>query len=358
MPTSASHHTAFQRLPVVDIHGLFAADLPTRQATARLLDQAARDAGFLYITGHGVPEAQVQRLVARAQAYFAQALGDKMAAYIGHSSNHSGYVPQGEEQFYGAKPDLKEAYDVGFDCPPELPRRPMLGINQWPAMPGFREDVQAYYQAVFALSQALFRGFALALGLPEDRFTRHIHTPPSQLRLVHYPYAADMPADRPGIGAHTDYECFTILLPTCDGLEVQNGAGEWIDAPVLPGAFVINIGDMMEVLSNGHYVATTHRVRKVSQERYAFPLFCALDSDTVIAPLPELIAPGDAARYTPVVCGDHLYAQTLQTFAYLKARVADGRLQLPPGARELGSFGHGGARPQDAVDATHAGGTA
>jgi len=358
MPTSASHHTAFQRLPVVDIHGLFAADLPTRQATARLLDQAARDAGFLYITGHGVPEAQVQRLVARAQAYFAQALGDKMAAYIGHSSNHSGYVPQGEEQFYGAKPDLKEAYDVGFDCPPELPRRPMLGINQWPAMPGFREDVQAYYQAVFALSQALFRGFALALGLPEDRFTRHIHTPPSQLRLVHYPYAADMPADRPGIGAHTDYECFTILLPTCDGLEVQNGVGEWIDAPVLPGAFVINIGDMMEVLSNGHYVATTHRVRKVYQERYAFPLFCALDSDTVIAPLPELIAPGDAARYTPVVCGDHLYAQTLQTFAYLKARVADGRLQLPPGARELGSFGHGGARPQDAVDATHAGGTA
>jgi len=350
MPQTRSPHTAFQHLPVVDVSGLYALDLATRQATARALGEAARDAGFLYITGHGVPEALTQRLIQRAEAYFAQPLADKMATYIGLSSNHSGYVPQGEEQFYGAKPDLKEAFDLGFDCPPGVAHRPMLGRNQWPAMPGFQADVQAYYRAAFDLSLLLFQGFALALGLPEDRFTRHIHTPPSQLRLVHYPHAPDMPADRPGIGAHTDYECFTILLPTCDGLEVQNGAGEWIDAPVLPGAFVINIGDMMEVLSNGAFVATTHRVRKVSQERYAFPLFCALDYDTVISPLPELMAEGDVPRHNSVVCGDHLYAQTLQTFAYLKTRVADGRLQLPPGARELGSFGHGGARPEGDAD--------
>lgn len=344
-PQQNSPHTAFKRLPLVDVSGLFSADAAARKQAAVGLGQAARDAGFLYISGHGVSQALTQRLIERTRAYFAQPLADKMRDYIGNSDNHSGYVPEGEEQFYGAKPDLKESYDVGFDlgdCDVAVQtarRRPMLGANRWSALPGFREDVKAYYDAVFELSRVLFRGFALALDLPEDSFVRHVTTPPSQLRLVHYPYNPDAPADRPGIGAHTDYECFTILLPTADGLEVMNGAGEWIDAPVLPGTFVINIGDMMEVLSNGRYVATMHRVRKVTQERYSFPLFCACDYDTVIAPVPALVPPATQSKYAPVVCGEHLYAQTLQTFAYLKRRLEDGTLKLPDGAHALSSFG-------------------
>jgi isopenicillin N synthase-like dioxygenase len=343
---SDSVHTAFKQLPRVDIAGLFADELPTRQRTAAALGRAARDAGFLYITGHGVPQSLQDRLIARTRAYFAQDTALKMRDYIGNSDNHSGYVPEGEEQFYGAKPDLKESYDVGFDLgafdaeTQAKAKRPMLGANRWSEFPGFREDVKAYYDAVFALSLVLFRGFALALGLPEDSFIRKISTPPGQLRLVHYPFNPDAPADRPGIGAHTDYECFTILLPTADGLEVMNGAGEWIDAPVIPGTFVINIGDMMEVLSNGNFVATMHRVRKVTQERYSFPLFCALDYDTIIEPVAELVTPGVESRYSPVVCGEHLYAQTMQTFSYMKQRLADGSLQLPEGARALSSFGH------------------
>jgi isopenicillin N synthase-like dioxygenase len=319
--------------------------LSVRRQTAVALGQAARDAGFLYITGHGVPQYLMDALIARTRAYFAQPAAAKMRDYIGNSGNHSGYVPEGEEQFYGAKPDLKESYDVGFDlgsfdeATQTQARRPMLGVNRWSEFPGFREDVKAYYDAVFALNLVLFRGFALALGLAEDSFTRTVNMPPSQLRLVHYPFNSDAPANRPGIGAHTDYECFTILLPTADGLEVMNGAGEWIDAPVVPGAFVINIGDMMEVLSNGHYVATMHRVRKVTQERYSFPLFCACDYDTVIAPVPELVPPGTASKYAPVVCGEHLYAQTLQTFAYFKKQLAEGTLSLPDGAHALSSFG-------------------
>jgi isopenicillin N synthase-like dioxygenase len=342
----ASPHTAFKQLPLVDIAGLFVADLATRTAAAAALGKAARDAGFLYITGHGVPQHLIDKLITRTQAYFEQPLIAKMRDYIGNSGNHSGYVPEGEEQFYGAKPDLKESYDVGFDLgkfdaatQKEL-RRPMLGVNRWSEFPGFREDVKAYYDAAFALSNVLFKGFALALGLPEDSFTQYVTAPPSQLRLVHYPFNPDAPSDRPGIGAHTDYECFTILLPTADGLEVMNGAGEWIDAPVMPGAFVINIGDMMEVLSNGNYVATMHRVRKVTQERYSFPLFCACDYDTVIAPVPELVPPGSTSKYEPVGCGEHLYAQTMQTFFYLKQQLADGLLSLPDGAKALSSFGH------------------
>ncbi len=336
---SATTHTAFTSLPIVDVSGLFSSDFGVREQTAMALGKAAQEAGFLYITGHGISPAVIDRLLACTRAYFAQPLEEKMRHYIGQSCNHSGYVPEGEEQFYPGVIDHKEAYDLGFDYLPSEGRRPMLGPNQWADMRGFREDIKTYYDAALELGRHLFKGFALALGLPENAFSKHVNTPPSQLRLIHYPCNPGA-SDRPGIGAHTDYECFTILLPTAPGLEVLNGAGEWIDVPLMDGAFIINIGDMMEVLSNGRFVATSHRVRKVVEERYAFPLFCACDYDTLIEPANELVDAANPPRYEPLRCGDHLYAQTIQTFMYLKRKLEAGELSLPERSRQLASFGH------------------
>lgn len=330
---------AFQSLPLVDIGGLFSANQADRAGAASALGHAAEQAGFLYVTGHGIDPQVISRLKLRATEYFAQPLEQKLQDYIGLSSNHSGYVPEGEEQFVEGSIDHKEAFDVGYDYLLPTGCRPMLGANRWPALPGFKDDIKAYYDAVFSLSLTLFKGFALALGLPENTISQQVNTPPSQLRLIHYPFSPDAPVDRPGIGAHTDYECFTILLPTAPGLEVLNGAGQWIDVPLVDGAFVINIGDMMEVLSNGTYIATAHRVRKVGEERYAFPMFCACDYDTLIRPIAQLVDAAMPERYAPLACGDHLYAQTLQTFRYLKQRVATGELSLPTGAKGLSSFG-------------------
>lgn len=332
-------HTCFQHLPLVDISGLYAPDLPTRQATARALGQAAHEAGFLYITGHPLQPANFQSLVDITRAYFNQPLDRKMQDYIGQSSNHSGYVPMGEEQFASGSIDHKEAYDIGYDYLAEQDRRPMLGATQWPDFPGFKSTVQAYYREALQLGNTLFRGFALALGLDEDYFETITLNPPSQLRLIHYPFNLAA-SDKPGIGAHTDYECFTILFPTQDGLEVMNGAGDWIDAPVIEGALVVNIGDMMEILSNGYFMATSHRVRKVQQERYSFPLFCACDYDTLIQPIAGLKPHRADKLYQPLYCGDHLYAQTIQTFAYLKKRLAEGQIRLPQNSQALSSFGH------------------
>lgn len=342
MSDKSSPHSAFTQLPTVDISGLFSDDPLCRLAVANELGRAARDVGFLYITGHGVSPALQMRLIEQAKAYFAQPLDDKMRFYIGQSENHSGYVPEGEERFGDGVADCKEAYDINYDYSAELGRRPMLGPTQWPDAPSFKDDVQAYYQAALHVADALFRGFALALNLEEDALSRMVNHPPSQLRMIHYPYNENAVHDRPGIGAHTDYECFTILMPTAPGLEVLNGAGEWIDVPLKDNAFVINIGDMLEVLSNGQFVATSHRVRKVKEERYSFPLFCACDYDAEISPIASLPKGREDRDYGSLRCGDHLYAQTIQTFSYLKQRLASGEICLPENARSVDSFGYHG----------------
>ncbi|MGB1092501.1 MAG: isopenicillin N synthase family dioxygenase [Oceanobacter sp.] len=336
--------SAFSEIPVIDIAGLYSSDLIERQQVAEQLAWASSEIGFLYISGHKISDSRIEALKLAAKAFFDQPLETKMQSYIGQSSNHSGYVPEGEEQFYSsaldpAKVDHKEAYDLGFELTEPAYQRPMLGANQWPSNnQPFKSAVQDYYADALDLGRTLFRGFALALGLPEDTFESQCIRPPSQLRLVHYPYD-DSATDREGIGAHTDYECFTLLLPTADGLEVLNGDGEWIDAPVKPGCFVVNIGDMLEVLSNGRFVATSHRVRKMKEERYSFPLFCALDYDTQIEPILPPLENADPDKYQPLICGEHLYAQTIQTFKYFKERMAKGEVELPKSAQGLASFG-------------------
>jgi isopenicillin N synthase-like dioxygenase len=304
---------------LVDISPLASGRAADRSAVAAALDRACAGAGYACVTGTQLDRTLFDRLLARARAYFAQDHATKMASYIGLSLNHSGYVPEGEEQFDTPVRDLKEAYDIGCDYLPEAGRRPLLGPNLWPAMPGFREDVTAYYRHVADIGRQLFGCFALALGLPEDHFAPVLRNPPSQLRLIHYPLdtAAE---DRPGIGAHTDYECFTLLFATAPGLQVIDREGEWTDVPLPGHGLVLNIGDMLEILSNGRYLATRHRVRKVAQERYAFPLFHACDYDHVVAPLAGQGPP----RYAPVSSGEHLYAQTARTFAYLTRRHAGG----------------------------------
>ena len=332
---------AFSAVPVVDIGPLYGADQAAIAQTAAALKAAASNVGFLYVTGHGLDTTLFDAMLVAAQRFFALPADEKMRVYIGKSRNHRGYVPEGEEVFSIGTKDAKEAYDLSRDLPADdadfLAGNPLLGPNQWPELPGFAEVVAAYYDATFEVGRVLMRGFALALGEAPDAFDALLTKPPSQLRLIHYPYNPHA-EDKPGIGAHTDYECFTLLRATAPGLEVLNGAGKWIDVPPMPDAYVVNIGDMLELWTNGAFIATTHRVRKVAEERYSFPFFFTVDYDTRIAPMQRFITPETPAR-PGLVAGEHLFAQTAQTFMYQLERIKRGELKLPENAAGLDSFG-------------------
>jgi isopenicillin N synthase-like dioxygenase len=343
MPTTAN----FDALPIIDIRGLFSERLADRQAVASQLGHAARHVGFFYVKGHGIPAAHIAGLRRAAQQLFAQDFDWKMGYHIGKGRGHKGFVPEGEEIYGTGKPDHKEAYDIGFEAADDHPfvqaGQPLIGGNKWPDLPGFRDDVSTYYDSIFALGRKLMGGFALALGQPEDAFDQYVTCPPSKLRLIHYPVdpAAE---DTPGIGAHTDYECFTLLLADQAGLEVLNDQGTWVDAPPLTvdgeELYVINVGDMLEVMTAGAFVATTHRVRKVTHERYSFPLFFACDYATRIEPLPAFDPDGSKAQqYANIAIGEHMWSMALQTYRYLREKVARGELQLPAHARGTTSFG-------------------
>jgi isopenicillin N synthase-like dioxygenase len=333
--------TSFTSVPIVDISGLRSPERAERERVAAEVGKAAGEVGFLYVSGSGIDEALFEAMLASTKEFFELPLKQKMRHYIGLSKCHRGYVPSGEEGLATGTPETKEAFDTALDLPADDPDylagNPMLGPNVWPELPGFADAVTAYYHAVLDVGHRLLWAFAVALGEDPDTFSRHATKTPSQLRLIHYPYNPDA-QDAEGIGAHTDYECFTLLKPTAPGLEVLNGTGEWIDVPPVPGTFVVNIGDMLELWTNGAYVATSHRVRKVKEERYSFPLFFNVDYHTEVKPLPQF-ASRDGKQRPALRAGEHLFAQTAQTFAYLRNRVESGELVLPDGSLEIGQFG-------------------
>ena len=158
----------FREIPLVDIAGMIAGKTETYADIAAQLGRAAREVGFIYVTGHGIADSLFAELLAATEAFFSQPLDVKMRSYIGRTTNHRGYVPEGEEVFSAGTKDKKEAFDLSLDLaaddPDYLAGNPLLGPNQWPELPGFKDAVSAYYDAAFSVARVLMRGFALAVG--------------------------------------------------------------------------------------------------------------------------------------------------------------------------------------------------
>ena len=306
--------TTMSSVPLIDIAPLASADEGARRAVARQVGLACRETGFFAITGHGVPQAQVDDAFRASAQFFAQPMAAKAPLAIGIHGHNRGYVSLGTEALdEKAAPDLKEAFNIiwsGGD------RRPP---NVWPALEGWRGTVQAYFDAVYAVGLRLHRAFALDLGLAEDFFADKLDRPMATLRLLHYPAAAASDAARgqPGAGVHTDYGNVTLLATDgVAGLQVQRRGGGWVDVPALPGAFVCNIGDCLMRWSNDVYVSTPHRVLPPSRERYSIAFFLDPNPDAMVSALPGCVAPGEQPRHAPITAAAYLQQRFAATYGH------------------------------------------
>ena len=207
---------------------------------------------------------------------------------------------------------MKEAFNVGLDLAPDDPElvagKPFRSLNAWPDLPGFRETALAYYDACAALGARLHRAFARDLGLEPDFFADKFDRPMATLRFLHYPAPSRGADPQTGAGEHTDYGNLT-LLATDDvgGLEVRTRAGQWIEAPVVPGAFIVNIGDCLMRWTNDVYVSTPHRVvNRTAKERYSIAFFYDPNPDAIVETIPSCLKQGERARYPAVLAADYL----------------------------------------------------
>jgi len=265
-------------LPLVDVSPLRGGDAAARRLVGQQLRAACRGHGFFYIEGHGVAPALIEAVLAWSAAFFALPEADKRALDKALSRCNRGYEPlRGQTLEAGAPPDLKEGYYIGVELSEDDPRvragKFNHGPNRWPdGLPGFRPTMERYFDAMLDLGGALMRGLALSLELPEDHFEPFLDGPIATLRLLHYPPqpARREPGEK-GCGEHTDFGSLTLLLQDdAGGLQVRDAAhGGWIDAPPLPGSYVVNIGDLIARWTNGRYQSTLQ-----GRQDHARPAFC------------------------------------------------------------------------------------
>lgn len=318
------------QFPIIDISSFTGppsiASLEAKRNVAQCVDEVCRHTGFLAVSGHGVADHVITRAWSAARDFFDLPMEKKLRVKMLYEGYPYGYSPLQAEalaQSLGGEtpPDLKESFNIGpLDQRARVANDPdaafRYAANLWPDEPaGFREAAAAYYRALSDLAARIMRIFALALELPEHYFDLFLDDPISAMRMLNYPHTATPP--KPGqlrAGAHCDYGSLTVLLADAapGGLEIRLPEGEWIAVPVLPGTFIVNLGDLMARWTNDRWVSTLHRVvnprpdHSGSTRRQSFAFFHQPNWDAEISCIPTCLAPGDAPKYAPVRSGEHL----------------------------------------------------
>ena len=327
MATSLAYkQSRLDDLPLIDVGNLRLGTPSQIWEIVERMGAAARDIGFFRICNHGIDLDLITASYHSAERFFALPEAEKLRYYIGRSTNHRGYVPFTEKGDYADEVHRNyEAFDLGLDLPHTDPDylngNLVIGPNVWPEVTGFKETVSRYYSEVSLLGRLICSALEMFLGLPPAAITGQMTKPISQLRLLHYVRpAVSRDHGSVNMGAHTDYECLTLLHTRNEGLQVLSQSDRWIDVPVDYGAYVVNIGDMLEAWTNGILRSTPHRVVNRSPERFSMPYFVAANHDTVIRPFPQLLKDGCSPRYEPFQAGAHLERMLLRDFPYLRTR--------------------------------------
>jgi isopenicillin N synthase-like dioxygenase len=322
-------------VPIIDIAPFRHGDAAARRTIARAVDDACRRIGFLVITGHGVPTALIERVDALSRAFFDLPLAAKMAVRRPAPDVTRGYIAlEGEavarSRGTATPGDLNESLMVGpIDVPAGDPYYTCdaagkhFAPNLWPAEPaGLKPAYIEYFRTMEVLAADLMRSFALALELAPDFFDDKIDRHISRLRVRNYPSQTATPADgQLRAGAHSDYGSLTILRAEDrpGGLQVFTREGDWVDVPIVPDCFIVNIGDLMAQWTNDHWVSTLHRVvnpppeRAGDSRRQSLVFFHNPNYDAPVECLASCRSATRAAKYPPTTSGEYLRARFTAT---------------------------------------------
>lgn len=307
---------------------------PDIQKSISLLKQACLDSGFFYVIDHGISQELMNEVFFQSRRFFDLPLNKKMELL--RNEKHRGYTPlldQASDPENQVQGDLKEGYFIGVEVPTDDPRagKPFFGPNQWPSediLPGWRQVIEQYQKEALRVSRAVAKFIALALDLDAAFFDKPqiLGEPIVTLRLLHYERGkvSDPTRGIYGCGAHSDYGLFTLVasddvigLQICKDKYAQPQVWEYV-AP-LKGGFIVNIGDLLERLSNDFFRSTLHRVVLYGQERYSIAFFTEPSHDYLVECLPSCTSDMNPPKYPPITCAAYVLQRYKDTHVDLSS---------------------------------------
>ncbi|KAJ5723071.1 hypothetical protein N7488_001106 [Penicillium malachiteum] len=319
--------------PILDFSPIYGND---NEAKAELLEEVRKCClynGFFQITGHRVPLELQRRVMNCSKRFFDLPLDEKLQIDKNLNSFNRGYeLLRSQMLEVGTGPELKEGLYIGEEIPEDHPyflqKKLNSGPNQWPQTVSDKEEFQnttmEYYHAVFELAKDVLAVLALTLGVETTYFDPLTDGAVATMRFLHYPA---QPKDQDeklnrGIGAHTDFGCVTLLLQDeVDGLQVLDApTGQWLDVKPVPGAYVVNLGNLFMRMANDEYKSNTHRViNKSGRERYSIPFFFSGNPDYLCECLPNCRKQDEVAKYPPITVQDMVTASYKESYGRAEA---------------------------------------
>jgi isopenicillin N synthase-like dioxygenase len=340
---------AAAQIPVIDFGPLFAGEPGALGRLAPQVRQACEEVGVFYASGHFVPEALIERAFAASRRFHALPLDEKLKLRL--NGNNIGYLPinasvQGASTVHKAtRPNQNESFFISHDRGPDHPDvvadKPLRGRNQWPpeTIPGIaemRRDMMAYFHALGAMCDRMLPAFAAALDMPPDFFAPFFaNEAHANLRFLHYPPQEANEDNLFGQAPHTDNSFMTALARTdVPGLAVRLPSGEWFPPPIIPGTFLINLGNIMRRWSNDRFLSTPHGVLNDSgTDRYSLAYFHSPNPDSVIECLPSCTSSDNPPRYQPAVYRDLVLEFYRANYFHQKGHRSDAATQVEVAAQ-------------------------
>ncbi|ORY01440.1 putative isopenicillin N synthetase [Clohesyomyces aquaticus] len=294
-------------IPVTYLQGMYSDNIEDRKVVAEQIREAEHRIGFLYIVNHGIDGKYAENTFHQAKRFFGQEEQKKLEVCT-DLVEYLGYFLMARYNRNGKRKNvLMEAYNWGFN--PKTGHRCLWPKVLWPKdLPGFKDTLYKHHARLLTLARKLTRIFEPALHLEEDHSDKDIRTPAAGMRPTYYPPQEASASEQLGIGAHTDFECFTFVTQdTHAGLEVLSKSGYWIKAKPIPGSIVVNTADCFMRQTNDFFVSTVHRVvNKGGAERYSCPVFFGWDHDMELEPVPTCCGLENPIKYPVITSGEYL----------------------------------------------------